>query len=329
MQESWYKRMPGPGPTRWTASRFMTVCLSDVSERNEPPRFRTAINVAGIGFELSSSCENSQIGFAKVYSLFGEEAETTISIDLKFEELPRPAVKGARELFSSESLWTLYESDESYLFLLRAMNDSCPPYRLATVDRDFARGEIISDPSGRTGRRGDRLPDPLEYPLGEALTIALLSSGLGVMVHACGIDLDGDGYLMLGHSGCGKTTLTELFRRHGHRVLNDDRIILRLVDGYPWIFGTPWHGECDVVSPRGVPLEKMFIVEHASANSTRAMSTSEAVSMVLARSFSPLWSLDGMNFTMGFIQQIVEVVRPRHLGFVPEPEVVDFLRCDG
>jgi hypothetical protein len=271
----------------------------------------------------------SQIGFAKVYSLFSEEAETTISIDLKFEELPSPAVKGARELFASESLWTLYESDESYFFLLRAMDDSCPPYRLAVIDKDLARGEIISDPAGRTGRRGDRLPDPLEYPLGEALTIVLLSTGLGVMVHACGIEVDGDGYLMLGHSGCGKTTLTELFRRHGHRVLNDDRIVIRLVDGYPWIFGTPWHGECDVVSPRGVPLKKMFIIEHASANGTRAMSTSEAVSMVLARSFSPLWSLDGMNFTMGFIQQVIEVVGPRHLGFVPEPEIVDFLRCDG
>ena len=149
------------------------------------------------------------------------------------------------------------------------------------------------------------------------------------MVHACGIDVDGDGYLMLGHSGCGKTTLTELFRLHGHRVLNDDRIVIRLVDGYPWIYGTPWHGECDVVSPRGVPLKKMFVIEHASANSTRAMNTSEAVSMVLARSFSPLWSLPGMNFTMGLVQQVVEMVSPRHLGFEPEPEIVEFLRCDG
>ena len=328
MQESWCRWMRSPGPSWWKASRFMTVDPSEASESKEPSRFRTSINVAGIGFELSSSSEMSRIGFAEVYSLFGEQAETTISIDLKFEDLPHPAVKGAREVFASESLWSLYETDESYLFLLRAMDDYCPPYRLAVVDKDLARGEIISDPAGRYGRRGDRLPDPLEYPLGEALTITLLSSGLGVMVHACGIEVDGDGYLLLGHSGCGKTTLTELFRRAGHRVLNDDRIVLKLVDGYPWIYGTPWHGDCDVVSPRGVPLKKMFVIEHASANSTR-MSIFEAVSMVLARSFSPLWSLHGMNFTMGFIQQAVEIVRPRHLGFVPQPEVVDFLRCDG
>ena len=329
MQESRHRRMYGAGPSWWKASRFMTVDLNEVSESKEPSRFKTAINVARIGFELSSSCEMSQIGFAKAYSLFGEEAETTISIDLKFEKLPGSALNGAREVFASESLWTLYENDESYFFLLRAMDDSCPPYRLAVVDKDFARGEIISDPAGRFNRRGDHLPDPLEYPLGEALTITLLSCGLGVMVHACGIEVDGDGYLMLGHSGCGKTTLTELFRRAGHRVLNDDRIVLKLVDGHPWIFGTPWHGDCDVVSPRGVLLKKMFVIEHANTNSTRVLTTSEAVSMVLARSFSPLWSLHGMNFTMGLVQQIVEIVGPRHLGFAPEPEVVDYLRCDG
>ena len=49
-------------------------------------------------------------------------------------------------------------------------------------------------------------------------------------------------------------------------VLNDDRIVLRQKDGRIWRYGTPWHGDYDVVSPAGVPLEKIFFLRHDHVN---------------------------------------------------------------
>ena len=70
------------------------------------------------------------------------------------------------------------------------------------------------------------------------LMINLLGKGRGVLVHSCGIDVNGDGYLFAGNSTNGKSTLAELWKDHG-KILNDDRIVIRFWDGQFWMYSTP------------------------------------------------------------------------------------------
>jgi hypothetical protein len=168
--------------------------------------------------------------------------------------------------------------------------------------------------------------DPLQYPLAEVLMVCLLARGRGLMMHACGIDDGGRGFLFAGNSTHGKTTLARLWRDQA-TVLNDDRIVLRQREGRFWMYGTPWHGDYSGVSAQGVPLEKVFFLRHAKGNQARQVGKLTAASMLLARSVPPLWDADGMGFTLDFLAQLAEAVPCYELGFAPDERAVEYVRC--
>jgi len=146
------------------------------------------------------------------------------------------------------------------------------------------------------------------------------------MVHACGIDDGGRGYLFAGNSTHGKTTMARLWQDEA-LILNDDRIVLRRRGGRFWMYGMPWHGDYTGVSPQGVPLDKVFFLRHAEANEVHRREDVAACSMLLTRCFPPLWDAEGMRFTLDFCAQLVADVPCYELGFVPDKNVLDLVRC--
>lgn len=93
----------------------------------------------------------------------------------------------------------------------------------------------------------------------------------GIFTHSAGIkDLDGSGLLFAGKSGAGKSTTARLWHKHSKaRVLNDDRIIIRKLNGKFFIYGSPWHGEfSDYLSSEveSACLKKIFFIRHFSKN---------------------------------------------------------------
>ncbi len=67
----------------------------------------------------------------------------------------------------------------------------------------------------------------------------------GISIHASAVVADGKAWLFLGKSGTGKSTHARLWLRNipGSRLLNDDNPVVRLIDGKPVAFGTPWSGK--------------------------------------------------------------------------------------
>jgi hypothetical protein len=277
----------------------------------------------GLRLGLRSDIPFSAIGFSPSLEAFRSEAGDPLDIDieLRFEAPDGTALDGTEPVFDSEGLWQLRADGERLLFALRAM-DTGRLYRLAAFDRDLTRGTIVSDPAGKLGRRGPLLPDPLEYPLGEALTICLLAAGRGLLVHACGLEREGSGFLLAGHSGAGKSTLARLARER-FRVLNDDRIVLRLVDGVPWIHGTPWHGDFSEVSAAGAPLRGLWIIGHGAGHRAVPLGPGRAAVELLARSFPPWWSAPGLEYSLSLLDEVLARVPCARLEFAPDAGVFD------
>jgi len=67
----------------------------------------------------------------------------------------------------------------------------------------------------------------------------------GISIHASAVAADGKAWLFLGKSGTGKSTHARLWLRNipGARLINDDNPVVRLIDGKPVAFGTPWSGK--------------------------------------------------------------------------------------
>jgi hypothetical protein len=288
---------------------------------NEGGLKKFTIGIAGIGLSFlvdQNLCE------------FGEESESYNFYignggEVRFRVYYGciPEMSEGEKIFDSDSTWSLYSTGGKYVLQDSSFESDSLPDRVVFLASDFKSGDIyIRD----NGSNQSLLPDPLGYPLNQILMIILLSLNRGVMLHACGIDDRGCGYLFLGNSTHGKSTMARLwFENHG-TVLNDDRIIVRERDGEFWIYGTPWHGDFEELSPKGLPICKVFFLRHGEKNSAIPKNGAEAVSMFLTRCFPPFWDKEGMEYTMSLCHHIVKKIPCYELSFEPGMRIVDFIR---
>lgn len=228
------------------------------------------------------------------------------------------------EIFDSSGLWKLYDEDGDYVFRFTSPGYGEHSYKEARFNPDFTQGEVTLhadyfDPG--------KPAFPLEYPLDELLVTNLLARGRGVEVHALGIrDVDGRGYLFLGHSGAGKSTTARLWEGTGALVLSDDRIILRALEGKVWMYGTPWHGEEKLAAPERTELTRIFVLGRGDENELLSLAPPQAVAELFTRSFVPFYDAAALGYTLEVLQQVAGAVACAELRFVPDRRVVEFVR---
>ena len=286
----------------------------------------TRLEIGGIAIGIDWDRSLGSLSSDGLYDNFVTVNEPEVSLTVH-HGLPPSIPRPEQLLFDSQSHWKLFQTDSGSILTLQSPLDAEFPYCTATFDGRFRRGDLYRPGPirSRVGLKLD-LPGALDHTLMQILMVSLMSRGRGMMVHACGIEHNGRGFLFAGNSGHGKSTMAGLWSNKG-LVLNDDRILLRRRDGVIQMFGTPWHGDYKSGVSRGVPLERCFILDRGESNKTSCIQTVAACSMLLARSFPPLWDEEGMGFTLDFTAGLVAEIPTCELAFVPTQDVVDFILC--
>jgi len=235
------------------------------------------------------------------------------------EKLEKPSCKPT---FDSGGLWCVYKVPGGHQFYFSTPFLGLSPYKAAWFDGEFKSGRVELF---QEYFHADGPVYPMEYPLDELLMIHRLSRGEGLEVHAVGIvDESGCGHLFLGHSGAGKSTTARLWEsRKDIHILSDDRIILRARNGEIWMYGTPWHGDAGVASPRAARLTQIYLLEHAGENELITLGHTRAAAELLARSFVPYHSAEGLDFAMGFADQVARETPCSIFRFVPDESAVE------
>jgi hypothetical protein len=166
--------------------------------------------------------------------------------------------------------------------------------------------------------------NPFDGPALELLMAHHLAQGGGAIIHACGIAVDGRGFLFVGQSGAGKSTLARIWDEEtGVDILSDDRIILRKKGRQFWIYGTPWHGDGGFASPQSVRLEKIFFLKHSNKNSIGPVDGIARVSRLIACSFPTHWDPQGMAFTLDMFTDLAATVPFYDLAFTPDRRALE------
>ncbi len=196
---------------------------------------------------------------------------------------------------------------------------------LQFLDPDRGHIEIFLGPAEKEPSQERPPVFPFEHPISQILMTWVLAQGRGLMTHACGVNDHGKGYLFVGNSGHGKSTIAGLWKEHAE-ILNDDRIVLGFREGRPWMFGTPWHGDYREFSSAAVPVERLFFLVKANQNKAKEVSGMRVASMLLTRSFPPIWDEKGMGFTLDLLARLVEAIPGYELLFRPDDSIVDFVR---
>ena len=111
--------------------------------------------------------------------------------------------------------------------------------------------------------------DPSLVRFGIWVMFGLIMAPLrAIAIHSSVIVKDDCGVLCLGESGTGKSTHTRLWRENidGARLLNDDRPIIRVIDGKAIVYGSPWSGKTHCYVNKCVPVRALMRLSQAPHN---------------------------------------------------------------
>ncbi len=131
----------------------------------------------------------------------------------------------------------------------------------------------------------------LGYPIDQLLLMHALSLRGGLLMHGAAIAGPRGGFLVVGPSGAGKTTMARAAAElPGARVLSDERSVVRPTpDG--WVLdGTPWYGEGQFAERVTVPLLGVMWLEQSDRDETAPLSPARAIANLYGCHFAPYWS---------------------------------------
>lgn len=286
---------------------------------------KIALGLGAMVFSLEADRQKDRIQLDAAFDRFVCNEPPDVRLRVLSLAIPGIFPSASGVVFEVKDRWGLYQIEQQNMLVERHAASPALADRLMVFDRDFAEGEVFL----RGLPIADSplvLPNPLSYPLGHVLMVCLLARKGGVMTHACGVVDHGRGYLFAGNSGHGKSTMARLW--HGDaQVLNDDRIVVREVEGRFWMYSTPWHGDFAQVSPDCAPLDRIFFLKPGSEHRVRSVAELEATTMLLTRIFPPVWDRDGMRSTLDFVARLVAAVPCHNLEFALDKSVADFVRC--
>lgn len=163
------------------------------------------------------------------------------------------------------------------------------------------------------------------YALDTALMLlyTFASAGLDtLLVHASAVECDGHAYLFLGKSGTGKSTHSRLWIEHipGTRLLNDDNPVVRVIEGKPYVFGSPWSGKTPCYRTSSLPLGGIARLHQAPYNYINPLFSVKAYAAMRPSCSCMKWDqrmAEGVHATVCSVIQSVPVLS---LGCRPDSE---------
>ena len=129
--------------------------------------------------------------------------------------------------------------------------------------------------------KGQYMPRLVRFALWIAYGLATLPHQT-IAIHTSVIQYKGRTVLFLGESGTGKSTHTRLWRENieGAVLLNDDSPMLRIIDGKPWMFGSPWSGKTPCYKNESYPLAACVRLSQAPYNKIHRLSIAQGYAAI-------------------------------------------------
>ena len=293
----------------------------------------TCLDIAAFRFSIATPLPLEppvpQPAYREFYRDAGEgTAALSVPLTLNIVEPEVPA--RARRVFDSGMSWKMFREGEIHHLLFDPPAFSSPlwqavfPPDLARVEVRCCRGFVVGAPDG------PRLTNPVSYPLDQILMMYLLSRHEGLIIHGAGIETSRGAVVFTGPSGAGKSTLCRLLADEPElRVLSDDRVVVRRVDGLFWAFGTPWPGEAGAALNRGRPLVGIYSLAQESGNRIVPISAAETLERILPVISIPWYDRRTSERILATCDTLLRDVPHARFGFVADGSARAHLKDSG
>ena len=138
----------------------------------------------------------------------------------------------------------------------------------------------------------------------------ILTYRQGIIFHSSAVAVDGKAYLFTAPSGTGKSTHARLWREMlGSRavMINDDKPIIRFIDGKFYVYGTPWNGKHRLDTNARAEIAAICEIRQGKVNKIRKISPSEMLMVVFNQTIRPAES-EKMENLLGIIDKLLTSV---------------------
>jgi len=166
------------------------------------------------------------------------------------------------------------------------------------------------------------------FGLNNALMLIMAFAGSSkdtILVHASLVRHNGYGYAFIAKSGTGKSTQVSLWLRYipNCDLMNDDNPVIRLIDGSPYIYGSPWSGKTPCYRNVKAPLGAITRIDRAKSNFVDKFSPVQSFASVLPSCSSMKWDKEIFNNICNVVTKIIEKVSIYTLHCTPEKEAAE------
>ncbi len=288
-----------------------------------------SLEIAGLEFRIVTDAKIAVVSEDPLYRDFvgrpTTAADLRVPVELGIND-PRPD-RGWPVVFESGESWVAHRDGENVVISFRSPTAPDGFWWRASFEGNEPRVKLdfSADLVDRTASP-PRLVDPLQYPLDQLLTMLILADRGGCIVHAAGIARGGRGIAFVGRSGAGKSTLMRIFEhREEYQRLSDDRLVIRMVDGHPRVFGTPWAGEGLVAANLAAELAAVVFLHQRDENALHRIDPSDAAAQLLPTTSVPWFDEPRMSGCLATLDEVVRTSPVYDLHFRPELAVADLL----
>ncbi len=268
---------------------------------------------AGITVEVRSDFPISENSFHEKFRKFevsgpGED-NVIIRHHLHLPDFPSENIPGGVELYNKNQ-WRIYRADGKWIYQFRPIMPTDPAHSATGIfNEDYTTLSVYTNDFTPSAYQNARFPALTLFNNDQIMFAPLLCNRNGVILHSNGFDINGNGILLAGISGVGKSTLSRMLKRNGFKILCDDRMFLTRDTFDFWIHGNWCHGTVPDTATGYAPLKAILFLEQSSINTIEQIQDRKSVVHSLLHALvQPFLVPSGWEKTFDIIKEIVKRV---------------------
>ncbi len=144
------------------------------------------------------------------------------------------------------------------------------------------------------------------------------------LIHASGVIRNGAGYLFVGESGAGKSTVAALSGDTPGQVLNDEICLVQFGAEGPILHSTPFNGLFRDKESGSAPLRAVFLLQHGPDHRIEPINPAFAIALLTGQVVAPLPLEEALSpatsqAMLDVAARLAEAAPVRRLLFTPDP----------
>ncbi|MDA3788134.1 MAG: hypothetical protein PF503_06530 [Desulfobacula sp.] len=222
--------------------------------------------------------------------------------------------------------WAVYQKQDRFIYeWLENHSLHTTNYRKFLTNKDHTRLDTYNNSYAADFFLEGKLTSLSLFPTDQILLSRILAFRQGCIMHSMGLIHKNKGYLFIGHSGAGKSTMAKIMEKKSV-ILCDDRNIIRKTQTEYSLFGTWKPGDISQISPLSATLRAIFFLNQSDKNQLDCIPDNKIkFRRLLSCLVKPLATDDWWESTIDFMDKLSRQVDCLDLQFDKSGKIRDII----